>query len=101
MYMANILPHLEYDSVLFLLASGEYLSKLDRIHYRGALYVSGCLHGTNSTKKFKNLGWMCLADRQEQKLQLLMYDNKNDLVPTYISELYNLYTNPVNDIQLR
>jgi hypothetical protein len=67
MYISNILPHLEYGAALFQSASKEYLSKLDRIHNREALFVSGCLHGTKYSKVLINLGWMALAERRDEK----------------------------------
>jgi hypothetical protein len=92
--MSFILPHLEYGSWLFTLASDENISKLDR-HYRGALFVSGCLHGSNANEVLKCLGWMSLADRRNEKLLILMSDNEHNMVPSYISQIYNSYLNHV------
>ena len=100
-YMSYILPHLEYGSQIFPLAGECYLSKLDKIHYRGALYVSGCLHGTNMSKVLKHLNWNTLSERREQKLLQLVCSNENNLAPDHISELFNQYRNPVNEARTR
>ena len=98
MYMAYILPHLEYGSFLFHHVSAEYLTKLDRIHYRGALIVSGCLHGTNSNKVLNSLG---LSSRRDERLLTLMYDNVNHSGPSYISNLFRQYHNPIENTRTR
>jgi hypothetical protein len=40
-----------------------YAPRLDQIHYRAALIVSGCIWGANTTKVLKCLGWMSLEQR--------------------------------------
>jgi hypothetical protein len=38
---------------------------------------------------------MSLADRRNEKFTILMYDNENNMVTSYISQIYNSYRNPV------
>jgi hypothetical protein len=54
MYTSFIISRLEYGSILFHSASQAQISKLDKVHYRAALIVSGCLliHGSNHAKVF-------------------------------------------------
>jgi hypothetical protein len=51
-------------------ASQELLVKLDRMHYRDALVVSGCIHGSNISKVFTCLGWLSLADRRREEKKI-------------------------------
>jgi hypothetical protein len=51
---------------------------MDKIHYRAALMVSGCLWGSNNAKVFKCLVWMTLGQRRQEKKLVLMYDVEND-----------------------
>jgi hypothetical protein len=48
--MSFIIPHLEYGSVIFDSANQSLINKLDQIHYRAALLVSGCIQGTSKIK---------------------------------------------------
>jgi hypothetical protein len=73
LYFSFILPHLEYGSVIFDSAKVTPLSRLDQIHYRAALIVSGCIQGTACNKVFKCLDWMPLSQRRHEKKLLFMY----------------------------
>jgi hypothetical protein len=43
------------------------LPKLDKIHYRAALIVSGAIHGSSCQKVLACLGWMSLANHRREK----------------------------------
>ena len=88
MYTSFILPVVEYGSILYSGASIESLSNLDKVHYRAALIVSGCIHGTNTNKLFKTLGWRALGNRRDEKLALLMQKTRLGLVPSYVRKIY-------------
>jgi hypothetical protein len=54
------------------------LAKLDQIHYRAALIVSGCIWGSNCSKVLNwCLDWMTLQQRRAVKKAVLMYDVEN------------------------
>ena len=101
LYFAFILPHLEYGSVIFSSANIGLLAKLDQIHYRAALVVSGCLHGTNSQKVLKCLGWASLEQRRKEKQLLLIYEAENGDLPPYILSKFLQYKRTAHDNRLR
>jgi hypothetical protein len=94
-----LLPHLEY-----LFDSGNqpllHVDKLDQVHYRAALIVSGCMQGSNRTKVLKCLGWMSLGDRRREKKLKLMYDVEQECLPAYVNNAFAEYRNPVIDARL-
>jgi hypothetical protein len=101
MYMSFILPHLEYGSIIFASSYQNLLAQLDRIHYRAAVLVSGCVHGSNSHKVLKCLDWPTLADRRELKRLSLMYEVTHNVLPPYLGNLFDNYRNLVPDRRLR
>ena len=100
-FMSYILPHLEYGSLLFGSASQQDLDRLDRVYYRAGLTVSGCIHGSNTQKVIKCLGWMSLANRRNEKLSLLVFDSLRNSLPHYLQQAINVYKNPIQDARLR
>ncbi len=93
-YNLFVLPHLEYGSIIFDCANHNNLVKLDRIHYRAALLVSGCIHGSNSNKVLKCLAWLDLNKRRNEKKACLMFDNENNQTPIFIREIIDQYRTP-------
>jgi hypothetical protein len=101
LYFSFILPHLEYGSIIFDSANASILAKLEQIHYRAALIVSGCIWGSNRTKVFKCLDWMTLEQRRVEKKLVLMYDIENRHITTYVLDNFVQYRNPIFDVRLR
>ncbi|CAH1775134.1 unnamed protein product, partial [Owenia fusiformis] len=79
--------------VLIDAAPKHELLKLDRLHYKAALIVSGCIKGTNTNKVLKILNWAPLSEKRKQKKLLLMHDVYYENAPPYISNIFNLYRN--------
>ncbi len=100
-YMAFIIPHLEYGSIIFDSATQSLLSKLDQLHYRAALLVSGCMQGTSAKKVFACLNWNSLEIRRKEKKMTLMFDVENGSIPYYVKNIFNMYVNPIQDQRLR
>jgi hypothetical protein len=69
--MSCILPHLEYGAIIFDSANQGLLGQLDKLHYRAALTVSGCIQGTNTQKVLRCLDCMSLEDRRKEKKMFL------------------------------
>jgi hypothetical protein len=93
MYISFILPHMEYGYVVSDCANQSLLSKLDQIHYRAGLIVSGCPQGTSHIKLLECLGWVSLQKRRTEKKYALVYDFEHNSVPTYFFR----FINPVQD----
>ena len=100
-YFSFILPHLEYCSILLDSANADLLFKLEQIHYRAALVVSGCSLGTSKCKVYRCLGWMSLSERRKEKKCIFMYDVISHNVPNYVHQAVVSFSNPVNDNRLR
>ena len=100
-FMSFILPHLEYGSLLFPCARQCDIDKLDRVQYRAALLVSGCIHGTNKVKVLKCLGWMSLSDRRKERLSLLIHDSNSNALPSYLQQSINSLRNRNRNVRLR
>lgn len=101
LYFSFVLPHLEYGSLIFTSANAGILAKLDQVHYRAALIVSGCIKGTSRVKVFRCLDWMSLEERRNEKKLVLMFDVENDSVPDYVANNFIEFRNPVLDERLR
>jgi hypothetical protein len=70
--------------VWFIFASdSEYwawiLVKVRQNILHGSLIASGCVHGTNTSKVLKSIGWANLAECRDEKLIILMYGNDNNV----------------------
>jgi hypothetical protein len=98
-YVSYIVPHLEYGAIIFDSANQGLLGQFDKIHYRAALTVSGCIQGTNTQKVLQCLDWLSLEDRRKEKKMVFMYDYSSDSLPPYLN-LVQSYVNPVQDGQL-
>ncbi len=101
LYCSFVLPHLEYCSVIFDSANSNLLSRLEQVHYHGALTVSGCIWGTSREKTLKCLGWMTLEQRRHEKKLVLMFDVENHNLPRYVQDNFLRYKNPVLNDRLR
>lgn len=94
-YYSFILPHLEYCSVIFDSANINVLSRLDQVHYRAGLIVSGCVQGTNHQKVFNCLGWSTLGQRRTVKKLTLIFDVEHNLLPAYVQSSFIKYRRPI------
>jgi hypothetical protein len=101
MYLSFILPHLEYGCIVFDSTSQNLLTRLYQIHYRAAIIISGCTHGTSAQKVIRSLDWMTLGARRREKRMVLMYDIQHNSVPSYVHDIFTDYRNPVVDVRLR
>jgi hypothetical protein len=99
--MSFIILHLEYGSTIFDSANQSLLNKLDQIHYRVALLVSGCIQGTSKIKVFNCLNWSSLESRRKEKKAILMFDVENGRIPIYVHNIFTRYLNSMQDGRLR
>lgn len=90
-YKSFINPHFEYCDIIYNGANATVLDRLDRIHYRAAILVSGCIHGSNRKKVLSVLNWKELADRRNERLLTYMYKVNNDRSPVYVTSIFDRY----------
>ena len=93
LYKCFILPHLEFGAIVFDSANLSFLAKLDQVHYRAALLVSGCMRGTSAIKVLKCVDWATLDQRRSEKKLVLMYDVTNFNAPSYVQDIFQQYRN--------
>jgi hypothetical protein len=93
--------HQIYGAIIFDSANQGLLGQLDKIHYRAALTVSGCIQGTSTQKVLRCLHWMSLEDRRKEKKIFFMYDYSLYSLPPYLSSLVQSYVNLGQDDRLR
>ncbi len=95
-YNTYILPILDHGDILYASASDFQLSKLDRIHYRAACYVSGAIRGSNSCKVLDNLNWHTLENRRKYHSANYIYKAQNNMKPSYIINIVDKHRNQPN-----
>ncbi len=92
-YNTYISPNFDYCDIIYSSANETYLKMLERTHYRAALIVSGCIQGSNTSKVLSILNWRTLSAKRKARLEIFAYKVNNNLVPTYISQLFLNYRN--------
>ncbi len=90
-YRSFIVPHFDYGDVLYASANVETLKQLDKLHYRAALLVSGCIQGSNSIKVLRILNWQSLESRRSERQQIYMFKAMQLVVPDYVASIFNRY----------
>ena len=101
MYMSFILPVIEYGSILYDSAPLYATDQLDKLHYRAALTVSGCIQGTNAHKLLKTLNWKSLSERRIEKKSILMHRIQHKSTPSYVLNIFSALENQANREGLR
>ncbi len=82
---ANILPHLDYCTILGKFTSHQQVVKSQKKSSPGN---SGCKNfQIPSSEMFKSLNWMPLRDRVTYRKACIMYKRLNGLAPVYMSEM--------------
>ena len=59
---------------------------VEQVQYKAALIVSGCWHGTNREKLYKELGWESLYDRRWCHQLCLFHTILNGITPSYLAD---------------
>ena len=83
----------DYCDIIYGSASETNLKILERTHYRAALIVSGCIHGSDTLKVLSILNWRTLSAKRKARLEVFAYKVNNGLVPTYVSSLFINFRN--------
>jgi len=90
-YQSFIRPHFDYCDIRYNSANKTNLSQIERIHYRAALAVSGCIQGSSTVKVLNILNWKTLSQRRDERLKIFMFKVSNGLTPNYVSDIFNKY----------
>ncbi len=90
-YCSFIAPHYDYGDVLYAAANIETLKQLDKLHYRAALLISGCIQGSNSAKVLRILNWQSLESRRTECQKIYMFKATKLTVPVYVMSIFDRY----------
>ena len=63
------------------------MRSIESTQYLAACAVSGAWMGTNISKLYKELDWEHLFERRWTRRLFQLYNNFNDLAPTYLKDL--------------
>ena len=94
-YKSNILPHLKYCDVVWHFCKSSDKKKIERIQERALRAVFESKSETY-IELLTRAGLPSLYQQRIQNIATLMYKVKNELVPTYITEILNTTTKQYN-----
>ena len=87
-------PHLDYCSVVYLDATKEQRTRLDRLSNTGVRYIFGVRRDTHITPYWRRLGWLRSDSRRLYFTALLLYKIRRMREPTYLADLFKEYNLP-------
>ena len=88
--------HFIYDS-----ATKVNLEKVEQLHYRAAIIVSGAINKSNKLKVYQSLNWRSLYERRSEKKAQFMYKVVKRLVPSYVAIIYDKFRTETIGINVR
>ncbi|XP_053398040.1 transient receptor potential cation channel subfamily A member 1 homolog [Mercenaria mercenaria] len=86
-YKSFIRPILEYGDVLFDNCTQNEKQELEKIQHEAARIVTGTTKLVSIDKLLSEVGWETLANRRKKHKLVLFYKMKNNLTPSYLSDL--------------
>ena len=98
-YTSFIRPILEYSSVVFDGCPQRLSNLLEAVQRQAALACTGAYVRTNHIQLLRELGWDKLAVRRQYQKLNLFYKIQNQLVPSYLSNLFNAEHNTRYDLR--
>ena len=84
-------PHLDYCTVVYLDATNEQRTRLDRLSNTGVRYIFGVRRDAHITPYWRRLGWLRSDSRRLYFTALLLYKIRRMREPTYLADLFKEY----------
>ena len=81
-------PHLDYCTVVYLDATNEQRTRLDRLSNTGVRYIFGVRRDGQITPYWRCLVWLHLHSRRLYSTALLIYKIRRMREPTYLADLF-------------
>ena len=81
-------PHLDYCTVVYLDATNEQRTILDRLSNTGVRYIFGVRTDAYITPYWRRLGWLRSDSRRLYFTALLLYKIRRMREPTYLADLF-------------
>ena len=106
MYSSIIQPKFDYAITIWGYTCDNNLHKIQRLQNRAARIVTGNYDyvSTRGTELVKRLKWMCVTQRRDYFMSILMYKSIHGMAPAYLcneitlhSEIAERTTRSVND----
>ena len=76
-----IRPHLDYGNVIYHNQRANLMDLVERVQYKAALIVTGCLQGTSRERLYEDLGWESLSHRWWHRRLTVFYKIPKGLSP--------------------
>ena len=81
-------PHLDYCTVVYLVATNEQRTRLDRLCNIGVRYIFGVRRDAYITPYWKRLGWLRSDSRRSYYTALLLYEIRPMRELTYLADFF-------------
>ena len=91
---ALITSRLDYCNAAFTLLSAKDISRLQRLQNRAARLVFAVGRRVAADSLIHDLHWLPIKQRIIFKVLLYVYKTLNNSAPTYMADLFNIYTPP-------
>ena len=87
-YKAFLRPLIDYGDIIYDQPQNEsFCEKLESVHYKVALAITGAVKGSSRKKIYQELGFESLKSRRWHKCLCCMYKIMNDKAPAYLKNL--------------
>ena len=84
-YKSFVRPHLDYGDILYHKPNNEnFQNKLEKVHDRACLAITGAIQGTSRIKLYDELGLHSLIKRRWCNKLIFFYKIVNGLLPDYL-----------------
>ncbi|MCG7882866.1 MAG: hypothetical protein JAY96_14895 [Candidatus Thiodiazotropha endolucinida] len=100
-YSSYVLPILEYSSIVWDGCSTYDKQALEKLQNEAARIVTGLTRSVSLENLYRECGWEPLSDRRNYQKLAFMYKVRNDLVPSYITDLIPPLVREVTNYPLR
>jgi hypothetical protein len=87
-YISYLRPRLEYASLLWDNCTQYEKDILEKMQYEAARIVTGLTRSVSIQNLLKEIGWVSLAERRKIQKLVLVYKDKHNLLPLYLSQLF-------------
>lgn len=95
LYITLVRPILEYGSVIFDACTQADAQLMETVQYEAARICTGAIWNTNRNSLLSEMGWDLLETRRKISKLVLLFKMKNDLAPSYLS---NILVSTVSDM---
>jgi hypothetical protein len=100
-YISFMRPLLEYASVVWDGCAEYEKDRLEKLQYEAARVVTGLTRSVSINNLINEIGWTSLQDRRSFQKLVIMYKNKNQLLPQQFSSIFPNLVGENNNYNLR